>query len=51
MITHKVINFGDHSRRPLRERNVNLKENGGLFELYATFAGRLGSKVDGIVLP
>jgi len=43
-----AIYFGDQSRRSLRELNVNLKQNVKVFELHATFAERMATKVDGI---
>ena len=43
-----AIYFEDHSRCSLRERNVNLKQNVEIFELHATFAERMATKVDGI---
>jgi len=45
-----AIYFGDHSRFSLRESNVNLKQNVEVCELHATFAERMATKVDRIVL-
>jgi len=50
VLLSNVIYFGDHSRRSLRERNVNLKQNLGIFELHATFAERMATKADCIGL-
>jgi len=48
MFQPNAIYFGDHSRRSLRERNVNLKQNLEIFELHATFAERMATKADGV---
>ena len=40
-----AIYFENHSRRSLRERNVNLEQNVGIFELHATFAERMATLV------
>jgi len=38
------IYFGDHSRRSLRERNINIKPNVEILELHATFAERMATE-------
>ena len=45
-----AIYFGDPSRRWLRERNMNRKQNVEICELHATFAERMATKVDVIRL-
>ena len=45
----EAIYIGDHCRRSLRERNVNLDQNVGERAIHATFAERMATIVTGIV--